>query len=156
MNNEDGINEASEAEQRVKHHKLTNLDISTHYQGESFCFMKSNVVAAFAYWVVAQSPYQTPDIDEALKAFEIHLREPFPRAEMPETFSYEGLKTWINEDNFASIPEILALNVPKINAGAGYENRHSEPHPDYDFIDLGALARNIFYMLLRESITQSY
>ena len=34
-------------------------------------------------------------------------------------------------------------------------SRYHKTKPDYDYIDLGALARNIFYMILREKITQN-
>jgi len=48
------------------------------------------------------------------------------------------------------------LSHVKHRVGAGVSQKPSVAtvKPDYDYIDLGALARNMFYMLLRESITQ--
>ncbi|MCP4493244.1 MAG: hypothetical protein GY820_38970 [Gammaproteobacteria bacterium] len=139
--------------------KLTNLDISTHYRDREYWFMKSDFLAAFSYWVVAQSPYSTPDIGPALKAFEKYVDVfliPKDR-HLPHRFTYEGLSESLTEEAFETIPEILALNSPKIGTGGKhiFVDRYSTPDPDHDFIDLGALSRNIFYMLLRENITQS-
>ena len=133
--------------------RLTNLDISTHYRGNDYYFMRNDFLGAFAYWVVSQSPYDTPDITKALEAFGGYVNEKIKDG-IPKRFTYDELRRFINEDIFESIPEIEKLNHPKANVGVGYENRHKNPHPDYDFIDLGALARNVFFMLLRESITQ--
>ena len=47
------------------------------------------------------------------------------------------IKKLTDENLFVAIPEILALNEMKP-----------------DFIDLGALSRNVFYHILREQITQ--
>ena len=134
--------------------RLTNLDISTHYRNLECYLMRSDFLGAFAYWAVAQSPYDAPDITKALKAFEKYVAAKIQDG-MPEKFTYAELQEFIHEDIFESIPEIEALNHPRISTGAGYANRHNEPHPDYDFISLGALAKNVFYMLLREEITQS-
>ncbi len=134
---------------------LTNLDISTHYRDREYWFSLSSLTGAFAYWAVAQSPYDTPDISIPLCAFSSYIKKYFKNAELPEEFAYASLGKIINEDAFEGIPEIEQLNHCRISSGSGYDNRYNNPHPDYDFIDLGALARNVFYMLLRENITQS-
>jgi len=135
--------------------ELTNHDISTHYRDREYYFMRSDFLGAFSYWVVAQSPYDVPELTPALKAFEKMVSNKIKDG-IPAKFTYESLKQFINEDIFEVIPEIEILNHPKISEGVGYQNRHNElpMNPDYDFIDLGALARNVFFMLLRESITQ--
>jgi len=138
--------------------RLTNLDISTHYRGGEYWFMHSDFLATFAYCVVAQSPYNVPDITDALTAFSKYVSIKV-KERLPEMFTYDELSLFITSDVFKSIPEIEILNHPKISSGIGYENRmedYPEKNPDYDFIDLNALARNIFYMLLRESITQRH
>ena len=140
-------------ETNARFDRLTNLDISTHYRDREYCFMRSDFLGAFAYWVVAQSPYDTPDISDALNAFSEYVCRKIDNG-MPEKFTYDELNEFLSDDIFESIPEIEKLNHPNISEGAGYNNSHNKPHPDYDFIDLGALSRNIFYMLLRESITQ--
>ena len=135
--------------------KLTNLDISTNYRDREYWFMRSDFLGAFAYWVVAQSPYDTPGITPALKAFGEYVAKRIKDG-IPEKFTYTDLQEFINEKVFESIPEIKKLNHPKIDIGQqiNFSDRYSKSKPDYDFIDLGALARNVFYMLLRESITQ--
>ena len=133
---------------------LTNFDISTHYKDEEFYFMRSDFLSAFAYWIITQSPYDTPNITSALEAFGKYVARRVKR-KMPEKFTYTELNNFICEDVFETIPEIEELNHPKVSSGAEYENRYNIPHPDFDFIDLGALARNVFFMLLREKITQS-
>jgi len=135
--------------------RLTNLDISTHYRDREYWFMRSDFLGAFSYWVVAQSPYDTPDISKALGAFSEYVAKSIDTG-IPKSFSYDELLSFVNEDVFESIPEIEALNHRKNGRdGMGFCSRFDQPSPDDDFIDLGALARNIFYMLMRESITQS-
>lgn len=136
--------------------RLTNRDISTHYRKREYWFSKSSILAAFAYWVVAQSPYDVPLMKfmPALISFEKYVSKRFPHSDMPEKFTYEDLSKFIHEDVFESIPAIEKLNHPDVSSGPGYADRHNNPKPEYDFIDLGALARNVFYMILRESITQ--
>lgn len=135
--------------------RLTNLEILTNYRDRDYWLMRSDFLGAFAYWAVAQSPYDTPDIDLALKAFGEYVASRVKDG-IPEKFTYAELQDFINEKVFESIPEIEKLNHPKIDVGQtiNFCDRYSKPKPDYDFIDLSALARNIFYMLLRESITQ--
>jgi hypothetical protein len=117
---------------------LTNLDISTHYRNIEFWVMLSSFQAAFTYWVVAQNPNkELIDIRPSLRAFRDHIATIFDDPRLPEQFTYEQLQEVINEEALGSIPEILELNKLKP-----------------DFIDLGALARNVFYMILREHITQ--
>lgn len=138
--------------------RLTNLDISTHYSDGEYWFMKSDFLGALAYCVVVQSPYDTPDIAGALKSFDEYLGAKFTKSDRPEKFTYTELQSFINEDVFESIPEIEKLNHRKNgnNNKYGFCSRYDQPDPDDDFIDLGALARNVFYMLLREQITQNY
>lgn len=138
---------------------ITNLFISKTYNKSSFCFIKSDFLSAFSYWVVLQSPYDTPDINDALKAFNDYISEKvFMDGDVPVKLSYEDLNNIINSKVFESIPEIEILNHAKIPVKGDFlfVDRYSEIKPDYDFIDLGALARNIFYMLIREKITSGF
>ncbi len=136
--------------------KLTNRDISEKHRDEECWFMRSDFLGAFAYWAVAQSPYDTPDILSPLQSFGKYVSERVADGQ-PEKFTYDELSDFISEKVFESIPEIEALNHPKVSSGVGYDKRHETRkfNPDYDFIDLGALARNVFYMMLRQSITQA-
>jgi len=128
--------------------RLTNLDISTHYRDTEFWLMRGDFLSAFAYWVINQSPYKTPDISSPLSAFDGYLAFIFPD-DLPKKFTYDEVKKVINEEAFEAIPAIEELNHPKKEGGI------KQSDPDTDFIDLGALARNVFYMILREYITQS-
>jgi hypothetical protein len=135
--------------------RLTNLDISTHYRKRIMWLSKSSFLGAFAYWVVVQSPYDAPDITPALKAWDKHLNKIFLNSNMIVEFTYEKLSNAITEDVFASIPEIEKLNHRKNGRiGPGFSSRYDSPDPDDDFIDLCALAKNVFYMIMRENITQ--
>jgi len=140
--------------------KLTNLDISTHYQDTDFYFMKSDFLGAFAHWVISQSPYDTPDITEPLNAFNKYISVfIFKDNTRDEVINIKqaDLELLISSRVFETIPEIEKLNHPKIDSGAMFasSSRYHTTKPDYDFIDLGALARNIVYMLMRNYITQN-
>jgi hypothetical protein len=133
--------------------KLTNLDISTHYKDRKYWLMRSDFNSAFAYWVVYQSPYDTPNITPSLIAFGKYIATIIPEREVVN-FSYTELSEILSEKIFEKIPEIEALNHRKNDRdGNGFCSRYEQPNPDDDFIDLSALSRNIFYMILRNSIT---
>lgn len=138
--------------------KLTNLDISTHYREVAFCLMKSDFLGAFAYWATSQSPYDTPDITDALDEFNKYISVFIFKEEQVIELTYDKLNTLISEAVFETLPRIEKLNHPKIDTGSTYMfvSRYHTPKSDYDFIDLGALARNIKFMIMREYITQVY
>lgn len=137
--------------------RLTNLDISTHYRGLEYYLMEGDFFGAFSYWVVKQSPYNEID-PVVLKAFKNYISNSvFKGSEgMPKKFTYDELTKVVNEKVFESIPEIEKLNHAKIEQPGfiASSSRYHDTKPEYSYIDLGALARNIFYMLLREVITQ--
>jgi len=134
--------------------RLTNLNISTNYRHIEMYMMRKDFTSMFARWVVAQSPYPCPDITAALVAFDAYVLTVMAGEEV-KLFTYDELAAIVHEDVFEKIPEVLALNVPKIGSGPGWQSRYEKPHPDYDFIDLGALARNIFYSMVRSHINWS-
>jgi len=138
-------------------HKLTNLDISTHYSEKSFWIFKKDLTAALAYWIIKQSPYDTPNVTEAVEAYDKFLSPLFDKEVIK--ISYQRLKEeFVNAQIFESIPEILIFNTPKIDTGCEFMivSRYEHPKPDYDFIGITALAHNIYYMIMREKITQDY
>ena len=132
-------------------HSLTNADIAENYRGVEIYMMRKGFTGPFANWVVQQSPYEVPDFREALAQFNGYVTD-LMGGETVKKFDYEELNILISEDAFEKIPAILALNVAKVTSGPGYAKRHRIMHPDYDFIDLGALARNIFYDIIRNHI----
>ena len=75
---------------------LTNLDISNGYRDIKYTFVKCTILGKFAEWVVRQSPYDTPDITNALKAFDGYLNENVFTEDGPygdvKTFTYDELQ----------------------------------------------------------------
>ncbi len=133
---------------------LTNRDISENYRDYKFWLMRSALISEFAKWVVSQSPYTAPVITGPVAAWAEYVGG-LIESGIPKSFTYDELNALITSEIFESMLDILALNEPRITEGEGYMNRHTGPkNPDYDFIDLGALARNVFYGILRECITE--
>ncbi len=131
--------------------KLTNLDISNDYRDVEMFLMRKDFTGPFANWVTRQSPYHVPIFLQAAVEFDAYVLSMMEGEEVKK-FSYDDVSDMIAENVFEKIPAVLALNMPKVTTGYGYLNRHEKPHPDYDFIDLGALARNIFYDIIRHHI----
>lgn len=122
----------------MKKCQLTNRDISNNCRGFKFYLMLSDFQAAFAYWTTSQNPNDEILSNSSLRAYTEFLEQKhFTEKGKVLKFNYLQLSELICEDVFATIPEVLALN---------------EMGPD--FIDLNALARNVFYMVCREQITQ--
>ena len=139
-------------------HSLTNADISKHYRSVEVHMMRKAFTGPFARWVVEQSPYEVPDITAALKGFNDYVTE-LMGGEIVKAFSYDELSEAISAEAFEKIPAVLALNVAKISSGRDWEcryrNDNTRQNPDFDFISLGALGRNIFYSIVRTHINWS-
>ncbi len=137
-------------------HSLTNLDISENYCDVELILCRKDFLGPFANWVVRQSPYDVPDIAAALVAFDGFIREVMDftlAGDSFKRFTYAELSDLLTEQTLEKIPAILALNVAKKGkADVVFVTRYSQPHPDYDFIDLGALARNVFYDIIRNHV----
>jgi len=147
----------SEIKTNKRFDRLTNLDISTHYKDRSYYLFKKDILSAFSYWLIKQSPYDTPDITNALKAYDEYLSKTIKwNEDFPSLFTYHTLENIVHEQVFESIPEIEIFNHAKkeIDGFMASSSRFHKTKPDYDYVDLGALARNVFYMILREQITQ--
>lgn len=101
---------------------------------------RTRVVGELASWAVQQSPYTVPDkLAEAVGAFYDH----WPRDEYATFDTIQELERTVR-GIMELVPEILAWNQRKNGRdGPGFVTRYSEPHPDDDFIDLDALARNV-------------
>jgi hypothetical protein len=118
---------------------LTNREISESFRNETFHLMLSDFTGAMAYWLAGNQHRAKVDIDKSLKAFSEYLQQKyFKTHDTVKEFTYEQLNVLISEDVFIAIPELLELNQI----------------PSKDFYDLGALARNVFYMICREQIAQ--
>lgn len=121
-----------------KTHTLHNVDISENYRDQVFHLMLSDFTGAMAYWLVAQESNIDLDIKKPLDAFTKYLKQKyFRKKDTVKEFTYDQLNNLIDEDLFIAIPELMELN-------------EMEPN----FYDLGALARNVFFMICRNCITQ--
>ena len=122
-----------------KNHILTNRDISEQYRDIEPYLMISNFLGAFACWAHQQDNGNHFDlICSAIKAYSKFLSQKYFRnRDEVRRMDYDLIASLTSEDIFIAIPEIMALNETKD-----------------DFIDLGALSRNVFYHILREQITQ--
>jgi hypothetical protein len=103
------------------------------------------LLGALAQWAIQQSPYLCPDnLQQALEEFD--LASPYDRTSFAGSIfetSCKGLIPFVR-GLFEACPTILAWNNPKIGRHTVvFVSRDSQPGPDYDFIDLDALARNI-------------
>jgi hypothetical protein len=102
---------------------------------------RSRVLGELASWAVQQSPYVVPDkLPEAITAF----AEKWPHKAFCQTFgTMRELEATIDA-TIALVPEIVAWNDRKNGRdGMGFASRYDSPAADDDFIDLGALSRNI-------------
>lgn len=115
--------------------RLTNRDISERFRDYKFILMPSDFIGAFAYYAACQNHNPLVEVDRALNAFKGLVLSKFDKEGIPQWFTYDQLEEVVNEEVFESIPEIMELNTMKP-----------------DFIDLDALARNIFFMIARNNI----
>jgi hypothetical protein len=117
---------------------------------EQILISERNVLSTFAANAVAQSPYHRPDsLERAIDALRDKVKPAFDAVPKEHlgfiTTDARGLRGWITEEFLMEIPEVAAWNERRNGNQApyGFSSRYDEPHPDDDFIDIGALARNI-------------
>ena len=125
----------------MKNYKLTNQDISANFGDIKMHLMLNDFRGAMAYWLASQQINTSIKIgiDKPLNALTKNMQQKYFKTESSVIeFTYEKLKNLVSEDVFIAIPELMELN--EIDGK--------------DFYDLGALSRNVFYMILREQITQ--
>ena len=105
-----------------------------------------------AMWAVRQSPYHWPDgLQDVLSAFSRAVRaaDAVDQHDMLET-TPAGLERLMAQC-LTPQPLVQAWNAPKIgNHTLVFVDRYSQPAPDYDFIDLDALTRNVTMSVFRE------
>lgn len=120
-------------------HKLTNRDIAEQYSDIEIFTMINDFRGAFACWIIKQDGSRSYDLAlNAIKSYTDYLeRTTFSSKDDVIKMSIDRIKELTSDILFESIPEIMAMNQIKS-----------------DFVDLGALSRNVFYHILREHITQ--
>lgn len=118
---------------------------------KTFYTSKSHVLGAIAQWAVRQSPYDVPEnLDVVLHKAATNLT-PFFTKEF-ESMTYQGIQDMVR-DALRTIPEYLAWNERKNGSQSLYKfvSRYGgDEDPDDDFIDLGALERNVANSIIRE------
>ena len=109
--------------------------------------LKSVVVGHFAMWAARQNPYLLPEsLDKGIEEFSQSLE--FGDAALVETTCAKLQK--IVSDGISESDIISSWNVAKKGTGPVFVTRYTEPEPDFDFIDLNALARNIAHSVWLE------
>lgn len=119
---------------------LTNREVSLYYKNQKFSLTNNDFISSFAYWVAMQGNDKT-EIQKAVNSFRKYISENVFIHESSlhindifiDEFTYDQVEKIVSETEFEKIPEIMALNQTKP-----------------DFIDLCALSRNVFHMILRE------
>jgi hypothetical protein len=108
---------------------------------ENMLISRRRVLGELASWAVQQSPYVVPDgLADAIEAFNAAwegdpLADTFPTMRALEDRIFA---------TFDKVPQIIAWGQRKNGRdGMGVCSRYDQPHPDDDFIDLHALARNV-------------
>ncbi len=117
---------------------LTNRKIADNYKNYKFWIMPSEFIGAFAYWVYYQGKGMEMSFEASILAFKDHIYSAFENPNLPQEFSVPDIETLVSEQTLKGIPSVLLLNI----------------NEDNDFIDLGALERNVKFMILRNQITQ--
>lgn len=116
------------------------------WDNTSFMTSRSAVLGALASWSVRQSPYLYPDnLEKGLLEFDsVFVAD--DHFEINCNALRNQIYTVIDK-----CPTILGWSVPKKGRHITvFCSRYDQPHPDYDFIDLSALARNVAHTITLE------
>jgi hypothetical protein len=105
-----------------------------------------------ARWAIEQSPYACPDnlevVVKKLQGENTSFMDGLLRfSTMSELEKYLDVQ-------YASIPELLDWNERKNGnkSSYGFASRYEKPNPDDDFIDLGALSRNVAMSIWKDAV----
>ena len=118
-----------------------------------------DITGPLAMWAVILSPFSCPDgLEDVIRylapCLTIELEKlPDDRRCGTPPYMFHITLCEVNKllhDILGEFDQVVAWNEPKISEGPGYENRHQQPHPNYDFIDLGALFHNVCIHLRNE------
>lgn len=123
---------------------------------DDICVAHKSIAGALAHWAVSQSPYTVPDsLGQAVVQFMEHWG-----GKDYLMMNAANLKTAIRR-TIDQCPLIVAWNTPKhegaVNPdlGIAFVSRYESIKPDYDFIDLDALAHNVAHELTLWSQVES-
>ncbi len=118
---------------------------------EKHLFHIKEIVGAVIYWAIQQSPYDCPVyiFDAAMVLTGKIQMDWNPGAGGFVEFTCAELRTKLIKI-FDGILTIGTWNIPKTDKEL--RRMGDRPHPDNDFIDLGALARNVAHMLMLQRL----
>jgi hypothetical protein len=111
----------------------------------------SMIQGYIAMWAVRQSPYHSPEgLLSVLDQFRASVRHFFDENEMRK-MSQAELDSML-KGHLMTIPQFQLWNERKNGNQSpyGFVDRYSKTNPDNDFIDLGALTRNVRMDLFKE------
>ena len=127
--------------------------------GHIYIVSTSDIMGGVACWAVRQSPYPVPDnLETVLNKLNIIMstdnifKEPSPDFRYSK-FDFRDLETYI-KSKLETIPEFTDWNNRKNKDNKSEYNfvtRYNVPDPDNDFIDLGALYKNVTGLILTDA-----
>ncbi len=113
---------------------------------EPFYVSINDILGSFAKWAIKQSPYVAPDnLELAVKSLSVHLSGQQHQWDNDQFIEMKCSELMMILEGFCEQSDILkGWNTSKLGkSDYVFVDRYSQPDPDYDFIDLGALIRNI-------------
>ena len=114
------------------------------WTAENIIVSVHDVLGALACWGVRQSPYTAPEnLKEAVEQFAANWPHEDYKMMDSETL-------WISiKETIKRCPLVTAWNNSKKgDVQISFHSRYDQPHPDYDFIDLDALANNMAHQIV--------
>lgn len=128
----------------IDRHPYCNLSLRLKYKGNTtkkYYLLPSNFLGVFAHWLTRQ---QLVTGNEKIKHIEVLLNTElrkyilsffYKNKQVPVPFTYKEIEEICDEKNLLKMKGIRKLNRLKDN-----------------FIDIGALSRNVFYDIIREYV----
>jgi len=116
-----------------------------------------DIVGSFTKWAVQQSPYVCPEnLEEGIKQFSkaVGYKGKYKSLKMKGSTLHKLVKKAIDK-----CPQVLAWNDSKIKVAGrqfNFVDRYYTTKPDYDFVDLSALARNIYHDVWLDTMYSDY
>lgn len=140
----------------VQKGELTLPSMPALWDKGDVCVSHKSLAGALAHWAVFQSPYVVPEnLGDAVAQFMGYWLHP-DYARIASRDLKKAIKQTIEQ-----CPLIVAWNSPKLEGavspelGVAFISRYESIKPDYDFIDLDALAHNVCHELTLWSQVES-
>lgn len=115
---------------------------------------KKQLLGFVAKWAVMQSPYHRPEnLEVVIDKFHESIKAHFENEYCIKFIDSRSLEKFI-EEHLLKIPEFVGWNERKNGNKSPYSfiSRYDQPNPDDDFIDLGALTRNVANDITRDQV----